>query len=244
VNASGDLGQSAVMNEMIMGDPAFSDRQPFADRDDAGRRLSVRVAQLGLHDPVVLGLPRGGVPIARRVADRLGVPVDVFVSRKIGLPGSPEFGIAAIAEGSMEIVRGPYSHDFGIDEAQLEALAADERRELRRRVARYRGERALPDLDGREVVLADDGLATGVTATAAVRALRRWDIRKLIFAAPVCAPDAVARLVPLVDVVVSLLTPTRFEAVGLWYDRFEQLQDSDVVRLLAGAHPESGHAAR
>lgn len=217
---------------------------PFADRDEAGRRLSVRVAQLGLQDPVVLGLPRGGVPIARRIADRLGVPVDVFVSRKIGLPGSPEFGIAAIAEGSAEVVPGPYFHQFGLDERQLDALAESERRELRRRVARYRGERALPDLSGREVVLADDGLATGVTAMAAVRALRHWDMRKLIFAAPVCAPDAVARLVPQVDVVVSLLTPTRFEAVGLWYERFEQLQDSDVIRLLAGAHPESGRQKR
>ncbi|WP_084316168.1 phosphoribosyltransferase [Actinospica robiniae] len=217
---------------------------PFADREDAGRRLSVRVAQLGLHDPVVLGLPRGGVPIARCIADRLGVPVDVFVSRKIGLPGSPELGIAAIAEGSAEVVPGPYFHDFGLDERQVEALAEGERRELRRRVARYRGERALPDLAGREVVLADDGLATGVTATAAVRALRRWDMRRLIFAAPVCAPDAAARLVPLVDVVVSLLTPARFEAVGQWYERFEQLQDSDVIRLLAGAHPESGRAGR
>ena len=214
----------------------------FADRADAGRRLSVRVAQLGLHEPVVLGLPRGGVPIARCIADRLGVPVEVFVSRKIGLPGSPELGIAAIAEGSAEVVPGPNFHDFGLDERQVAALAEGERRELRRRVARYRGERALPDLSGREVVLADDGLATGVTATAAVRALRRWDIRKLIFAAPVCAPDAAARLVPLVDVVVSLLTPARFEAVGLWYERFEQLQDSDVIRLLAGAHPEGGRS--
>jgi len=217
---------------------------PFADRDDAGRRLAVRVAQLGLHEPVVLGLPRGGVPIARHVADELGAPVDVFVSRKIGLPGSPELGVAAIAEGSPEVVPGPYVRDFGLDDERLAALAESEREELRRRVARYRGERALPDLRGREVVLADDGLATGVTAIAAVRALRHWDIRRLIFAAPVCAPDAVERLVPLVDVVVSLLTPTRFEAVGLWYERFEQLQDSDVIRLLAGAHPESGRAGR
>lgn len=217
---------------------------PFADRDDAGRRLSVRVAQLGLDEPVVLGLPRGGVPIARRIADRLGAPVDVFVSRKIGLPGSPEFGIAAIAEGSQEVVPGPDAGEFGLGPDRLAELAESERRELRRRVARYRGERALPELAGREVVLADDGLATGVTATAAVRALRQWHPRKLIFAAPVCAPDSLARLAEQVEETVSLLTPVPFQAVGLWYERFEQLQDADVVRLLAGAHPESGRTGR
>jgi putative phosphoribosyl transferase len=223
-------------------DAMTGQQPPFADRTDAGRRLAEEVARLGLRDPVVLGLPRGGVPIARCIADRLGVLVEVFVSRKIALPDAPEVGVAAIAEGSPEIVPAPFTDRYGLRRGRLEALAEDERLELRRRVAAYRGERALPELTGREVVFADDGLATGVTANAAARALRRWNPGRLVFAAPVCAPDAAQWLSEQVDEIVSLLNPPLFEAVGRWYDRFEQLRDADVVRLLEGAHPESGSA--
>jgi predicted phosphoribosyltransferase len=209
----------------------------FADRADAGRRLAEQVARLDLSDPVVLGLSRGGVPIAREIADRLGVAADVFVARKIAVPGIPELGIAAIAEGLDEVVLGPQAARLGLDGARLAALAGPERRELERRIAVYRGGRALPDLAGRDVVVADDGLATGVTARAALRALRNRGPRRLVLAAPVCAPQAAADLAPLADAFVSILTPRRFQAVSQWYADFGQLRDADVVALLTTARP-------
>jgi putative phosphoribosyl transferase len=212
-------------------EPALPAR--FADRFEAGRLLADRVARLDLREPVVLGLPRGGIPIAREIADRLGAPAEAFVARKIGVPGFPEYGIAAIAEGLDEIALSPQARQLGFDAAQLAQLAEPERRELERRVAVYRGERALPELKDREVVLADDGLATGVTAQAALRSLRRRDPRRLIFAAPACAPDAVALLTGLADEVVYLLAPEQFQAVGEWYVDFGQLEDAEVVRMLS-----------
>ncbi|MBR7829388.1 hypothetical protein KDK95_23985 [Actinospica sp. MGRD01-02] len=208
----------------------------FADRWEAGRLLAERVARLDLRAPVVLGLPRGGIPIARAIADRLAVPAEAFVARKIGVPGFPEFGIAAIAEGLDEVVLSPQAGALGFDAGQLAPLAVAERQELERRVAVYRGDRALPDMRGREVVIADDGLATGVTARAALRAVRRRAPSRLVFAAPACAPDSVADLIAggVADDVVYLLAPDGFEAVGEWYDDFRQLSDADVVRLLSG----------
>lgn len=212
-------------------EPAIPAR--FADRFEAGRLLAGRVAGLHLDRPLVLGLPRGGIPIAREIADRLGVRAEAFVARKIGVPGFPEYGIAAIAEGLDGVVLSPQATQLGFDAEQLALLARAEYRELERRVAAYRGDRALPDITGREVVLADDGLATGVTAQASLRSLRQWEPRRLIFAAPACAPDAVANLLRgLADEVVYLLAPEDFQAVGEWYVDFEQLEDADVVSLL------------
>ena len=210
----------------------------FADRPDAGRRLADRLVELQLRNPVVLGLSRGGVPIAREIADRLGVEADVFVARKIGLPGLPELGIAAIAEGLGEVVLGPQAIRLGLEPRRLARLAGPELRELERRIAVYRGDRALPDMAGRDVVVADDGLATGVTARAALRALRQHEPRRLVFAAPVCAPGAAEDLTALADDVVYVMAPKRFEAVSEWYVDFRQLKDADVVALLAPAHHE------
>ena len=207
----------------------------FANRFEAGRLLADRVARLDLREPVVLGLPRGGIPIARQIADRLGVPAEAFVARKIGVPGFPEYGIAAIAEGLDEVILSPQATELGYDAEQLALLAVPERRELDRRVTVYRGDRTLPELRGREVVLADDGLATGVTAQAALRSLRQRAPSRLVFAAPACAPDAVARLTRsarLADQVVYLLAPRDFQSVGEWYVDFGQLEDADVIRLL------------
>lgn len=213
-------------------EPAFPAR--FADRTEAGRLLADRVARLNLRAPVVLGLPRGGIPIAREIAARFGVSAEAFVARKIGVPGFPEYGIAAIAEGLDEIILSPQAAQLGFDAAQLASLARAEHRELERRVAVYRGDRALPDMEGREVVIADDGLATGVTARAALRSLRQHSPSRLIFAAPTCAPDSVVNLsaTGLADDVVYVMAPEDFEAVGQWYVDFEQLDDADVVRLL------------
>ncbi|HVV77628.1 MAG TPA: phosphoribosyltransferase [Mycobacteriales bacterium] len=204
----------------------------FRNRIDAGQQLAVRLASVGLTDPVVLGLPRGGIPVAWVVAKRLGAPLDVFVARKIGAPGHQELGIGAVAEGSDEIVITASARGLGLDESSIQQLAAQTRADVEHRVQAYRGGRALPSLAARDVVVVDDGLATGVTAEAALKALRRHQPRQLVLAIPVGAPETIDRLAREADRVVCVHTPDTFYAVGEWYDDFQQTTDAEVERVL------------
>lgn len=210
----------------------------FRNRADAGRRLAELLQPAGLSDPVVLALPRGGVPVAVEVARSLGVPFDVFVARKIGMPGHVEFGIGAIAEGEGLVVNAEVLSAVGISQDDFASLVEEERLELERRVSDYRGGRALPDLAGRDVVLVDDGLATGVTAEAALTALRMRAPRRLVLAVPVSAQDSARRLAGIGNEVVSVITPGDFRAVGSWYDDFDQTTDDEVIGLLSAYGPE------
>lgn len=207
----------------------------FLDRQQAGRALAQRLVALELQDPMVLALPRGGVPVAAEVAAATDAPLDVFVVRKIGLPGQPEFGVGAVAEGAEPLFDDAVLSRLGLARQDLADAVAREREELARRVARYRGSRPLPETTGRTVVLVDDGLATGVTARAALQALRRTEPARLVLAVPVCAPDAALALARDADHVVCVLQPDAFGAVGAWYDRFEQITDPQVLELLAVA---------
>lgn len=214
----------------------------FRDRMDAGHRLAPKLVKLGLESPVVLAVPRGGVPVAAAVADALGAPMEVFVARKIGLPGQEELGIGAVAEGLDRPIFSDSAWLLQTSAARLEALAHRAHQELERRVAHYRGGRLLPELGGRDVIVVDDGLATGITAEAALVALRRSRPHCLILAVPVCAAETAGRLSGLADQIVCAETPSEFFAVGEWYDDFSQTTDDEVLELLdrfrAGSYPE------
>lgn len=210
-------------------------KERFRDRVHAGRLLGERLLDLEPAKPVVLGLPRGGVVVAAEVAERLGVPVDVFVARKIGHPGHRELGVGAIAEGGDPTYDESALRHHGITPDELAPVVADERAELARRVAAYRPNRALPFLGGKTVVVVDDGIATGATARAALQALRRQDPARLVFAAPV-GPHGAEKQLRDADDVVILRTPRWFAAVGQWYDDFGQVSDDEVLRLLRRRH--------
>ncbi|HXH56534.1 phosphoribosyltransferase [Iamia sp.] len=186
-------------------------------------------------DAVVLALPRGGVPVGFEVATALRAPLDVFVVRKVGAPHQPEMGIGAVAEGGTEVVDRRLLRAVGVSDETFAELADRERVELQRRVTRYRGARPLPDVAGRDVVLVDDGLATGVTAEAALLALRAGGPRALHLAVPACAAESAERLRQIADDVVCVTTPSAFRAVGEWYDVFDQTTDDEVTELLERA---------
>jgi putative phosphoribosyl transferase len=203
----------------------------FRDRRDAGRQLATLLQSASLADPVVLALPRGGVPVAYEIAAAIDAPLDVLVVRKVGAPQHREFGIGAIAEGNVVVRDAAAMRMVGVSDEQFDRLAASERCELDRRVTLYRGDRGLPEITDRDTVLVDDGLATGVTAEAAIIAGRALGARRVVLAAPVSAADTAARLSTLADV-VCLATPARFSAVGEWYDNFGQTSDDEVLDLL------------
>lgn len=204
----------------------------FLDRADGGRRLAEQLAELELQRPIVLALPRGGVPVAYEVARALHAPLDVFLVRKLGAPGQRELGIGAVAPGGVRILNDMAVHALGVSEREIEQITAEETAELERRLLRFRGDRPMPDLQGRTVVLVDDGLATGVTALAAIRALRRLEPGRVVLAVPVCAPETAEALRPEVDGVVCVHTPRDFVAVGLWYRDFSPTLDEEVIDLL------------
>lgn len=204
----------------------------FEDRTDAGRRLGAVLADMDLLDPVVLALPRGGVPVAAEVSRHLDAPLDVLVARKIGAPGHPEFGIGAVAEGGVRIADPLTLERLGVDEERFARLAEVEEEELDRRVARYRGDGRLTNLQERDVPVVDDGLATGVTAGAALVTARRLGARRLVLAVPVAAPDSARRLAEIADRVVTLEQPDELGAVGRWYRRFDQTSDREVIDIL------------
>ena len=204
----------------------------FRDRRDAGRHVADQLAELALVDPLVLGLPRGGVPVAVEIARRLNAPVDVFVACKIGAPGYAEVGIGAIAEGWDDIVVTNAAAKLGIDGAYVRELAVPVRGELLRRVQTYRGERSMLDVSGHDVIVVDDGLATGATAEAALRALRQRNPRVLILAIPVSPASAAERMAALADVVVCAVIADALVAVSAWYEDFGQVSDDEVTALL------------
>jgi predicted phosphoribosyltransferase len=210
----------------------------FLDRADAGRQLTGQLTRYARRsDVVVLGLPRGGVPVAYEVARELHAPLDVFLVRKLGVPGHPELAMGAIAEGGVEVLNDDVIRDLGISQKMVQQVAVRERMELDRRDTLYRGGRPLPAMRGRVAILIDDGLATGSTMQAAATALRRLEPARIVVAVPVGAHDTCERLGRFADEVVCLIAPELFQAVGLWYDEFTQTTDDEVKQLLAQAEP-------
>ena len=206
----------------------------YENRREAGIDLARSLQEYrGRPEVIVLGLPRGGVPVAYEVARALAVPLDVYVVRKLGLPGHEEFAMGAIASGGT-IVVNPDVERF-VSPQVVEQVAATERRELERRERLYRGERPPLDLARRTAILVDDGLATGSTMRAAARAVRRQGAGRVVIAVPVAAPDTCAEIRSEADEVVCPYTPDPFRAVGLWYDDFDQTSDDEVRDLLARA---------
>jgi predicted phosphoribosyltransferase len=208
----------------------------FPNRIEAGRQLAEKLEKYaGRDDVIVLGLPRGGVPVAYEVAKRLRVPLDVFTVRKLGVPGFEELAAGAIASGGVRVLNQEVVRAIPHAEEAIEAVTARETAELERREEIYREGRPAPELRDRIVILVDDGLATGATMRAAVKALRERGTAKIVVAVPVGPPDTCHELEQLADETVCLSTPPFFQAVGQYYEDFSQTSDNDVRELLTTA---------
>lgn len=215
----------------------------FRDRADAGQGLAHQLAaipseQLPRESLVVLGLPRGGVPVAFEIANALRAPLDVIIVRKLGVPSQPELAMGAIGEGDVQIVNDEVVRRARVDPSEFAAIEARERQELARRAARFRGNNERVPMAGRTALVVDDGIATGSTAQAACLVARAQGAARVILAAPVAPPGAVETLRRVADEVIVLRTPERFFAIGQFYDDFTQTSDEEVMRLLDRARNE------
>src|SRR3984893_6185189 len=206
----------------------------FRDRSEAGRLLAAKLtAYANRPDVLVLGLPRGGVPVAYEVAQALGAPLDVFVVRKLGVPGYEELAMGAVATGGVRVLNDQLVKRLGIPSAVIDAVAAREQQELTRRERLYREGRPPPTVRGRTVILVDDGLATGATMRAAIEALRQLQPARIVVAVPTASPESCEEMRAVADDVICAITPEPFHAVGLWYQDFVQTTDEEVGNLLA-----------
>jgi predicted phosphoribosyltransferase len=204
----------------------------FADRREAGQRLARHLVDIRPADPVIVALPRGGVPVAAEIAKALGAPLEILAVRKLGAPGHPEYGVGAIAEDGTRVIDPEATAVLGIRNGELDAITERERAELGRRVHTYRGDRPALDLRGRTVVIVDDGAATGLTDVAAIHAVRHQGPRWVIAALPVCSAEALELLRGEADQVVCLRAPRPFHGVGQWYRDFTQVSDQEVIDAL------------
>jgi predicted phosphoribosyltransferase len=207
----------------------------FADRRDAGRQLAAQLLPLADKHPVVVGLPRGGILVASEIAIALRAPLEILAVRKLGAPHNPEYGIGAIVEDGTRIFDPEALAALAVDGGTLESIVARASEELGRRVVAYRGGRSPMPLRNRTVVVVDDGVATGVTDTAALRAVRRQRPRRLILAVPVCPPDSLERLRREADETICLIAPPELRGVGEWYRDFSQIDDQEVIAALGAA---------
>ncbi|EFL20932.1 putative phosphoribosyl transferase [Streptomyces himastatinicus ATCC 53653] len=214
----------------------------FTDRVDAGRRLAERLRPLAEEKPVVLGLPRGGVPVAFEVARALNAPLDVIIVRKLGVPFHRELGFGAIGEGGVRVVHEAIIRMSRADEEEIAEVERTEQAELTRQARRFRGDRPRIPVEGRTAIIVDDGIATGATARAACRVARAQGAARSVLAVPVAPPDAVASLREDADEVVCLSSPPDFSAVGEWYEDFSQTGDAEVMDLLTRSTGQRGEA--
>lgn len=204
----------------------------FTDRRAAGRQLAGRLSRYQDGGSIVLALPRGGVPVGYEVARALEAPLDVFVARKLGAPEQPELAIGAVASGGVRILNGSVVRELGVSEGWIESVTEKELAEVERRMRRFRDARPVPTLEGRTVILVDDGIATGMTVRAAIQSIREQAPRGIVLAVPVCAEITAVALASEVDELICLRTPSDLWAIGLWYENFHQLEDEEVVELL------------
>jgi predicted phosphoribosyltransferase len=208
----------------------------FVDRNDAGKLLAPRLIQYAdRQDVIVLALPRGGVPVAFKIAQALSVPLDVFLVRKLGVPGQEELAMGAIASGGVTIVNRDVVDYLSIPQSTIDTVARQEQLELERRELLYREKRPAPEVKGMTVILVDDGLATGSTMRAAIAALKKLEPRRIVVAVPVAPPSTVKDLEMEVDEVVCVFSPEPFDGVGRWYQDFTQTTDDEVRDLLTRA---------
>jgi putative phosphoribosyl transferase len=216
---------------------AHTGRVRFPDRAAAGRRLAERLRHVADEKPVVVGLPRGGVPVAAEIARELGAPLDIVLVRKIGAPAREELAAGAVGEDGVTVRNTGVLHELGLSWSDLDGVVERERAEVRRRAETLRPAWDRVELKGRTVIIVDDGIATGSTVVAAVRVVRGMGVRRVVLAVPVAPPEALTTIAALADEVVCLAMPERFHAVGQWFQDFTQVSDDEVRAILDLFHP-------